>query len=158
MVCVDLGAAPGGWSQYAARRVGDAGKVVAIDLLGMPPLADVHFIEADFTTDEALAALRSALEGLSPGLVMSDMAPNISGNAAIDQPRSMLLAEYALDFASEVLPPGGDFLVKLFQGEGFTEFVADTRRRFGSVRLIKPRASRARSRETYLLARQYGIV
>jgi 23S rRNA (uridine2552-2'-O)-methyltransferase len=157
-VVVDLGAAPGGWSQYAARKTGPGGRVVAIDLLPMEPIPDVEFLEADFTADSTLESLREALGGQQVGLVMSDMAPNISGNAAIDQPRSMGLAELAIEFAAEALAPGGDFLVKLFQGEGFMEFVADARRRFERVKLVKPKASRSQSRETYLLARQYRIV
>lgn len=157
-ICVDLGAAPGGFSQYAARRVGPTGRVIAIDLLEMDPIAGVDFILADFTTAAALDALRERLQGAAVGLVISDMAPNISGNRAIDQPRSMGLVETAFDFACEVLEPGGDFLAKMFQGEGFTEFVAAARHSFRTVKLVKPKASRAGSREIYLLARQYGIV
>jgi len=157
-VVVDLGAAPGGWSQYAVRKVGPGGRVVAIDLLPMDPVPGVESITADFASDEGLEQLRAVVAERSVDLVLSDMAPNISGNAAIDQPRSMGLAELALEFAAGFLAPGGDFLVKLFQGEGFDAFVADARRRFRRVKLIKPPASRAQSRETYLLARQYRIV
>jgi len=156
--CVDLGAAPGSFSEYAARKIGPAGRIVAIDLLPMDPIEGVEILTADFTTAEAVGRLRELVGDHAVDLVMSDMAPNISGMSAVDQPRSMALAEEALDFALEVLKPKGDFLTKLFQGEGFPEFVARVRRHFGKVRLIKPRASRAESREIYLLARQYRMV
>jgi 23S rRNA (uridine2552-2'-O)-methyltransferase len=158
IVCVDLGAAPGGWSQYVARKPGPGKRVLALDLLPMDPIDGVELIQADFTTQEALDALQAWAGDRNTHLVMSDMAPNISGNNAIDQPRSMALAEEALDFAKLVLRPGGNFLVKLFQGEGFSEFVIEARRGFRSVKLIKPRASRAGSREIYLLARHYAMV
>ena len=157
MRCVDLGASPGGWSQYAARNVGPRGRVVALDLLPMAPIPGVEFLLGDFTSEATLAALREALAGEPADIVMSDMAPNISGTRAVDQPRSMALAEEALLFATEVLRPGGTFVVKLFQGEGFQEFVESARNRFGRVRLIKPKASRPESREIYLLARNYGV-
>lgn len=158
MRVVDLGAAPGSWSQLAARRVGPSGRVWAVDLLPMDPIAGVDFIRGDFTAPETLQALREALGGRDVDLVMSDMAPNISGNRAIDQPRSMALAEEALALAREVLKPGGSFIVKLFQGEGVDPFVKELRSAFGSVRLVKPQASRSESREMYVLARNYGIV
>ncbi|HET7570805.1 MAG TPA: 23S rRNA (uridine(2552)-2'-O)-methyltransferase RlmE [Gammaproteobacteria bacterium] len=156
MTVVDLGAAPGGWSQYAAERVGRGGRVFALDLLEMPPLAGVDFIRGDFREPEPLAALKAALGGRPVDLVLSDMAPNISGVAAVDQPRAMVLAELAAEFAIEWLKPGGDFLVKVFQGEGFDAFVAGMRRQFGKVMVRKPDASRPRSREVYLLARLYN--
>jgi 23S rRNA (uridine2552-2'-O)-methyltransferase len=156
MHCVDLGASPGGWSQFAARAVGPKGRVWAVDLLPMDPLPGVEFLQGDFTCADTLEKLRAAMGGPAD-LVMSDMAPNISGNRAVDQPRSMALAEEALLFAAEVLKPGGDFLVKLFQGEGFPEFVRSVRGRFESAKLIKPKASRPESREIYLLARNYGV-
>jgi 23S rRNA (uridine2552-2'-O)-methyltransferase len=156
MVCVDLGAAPGGWSQYAAREVGPSGKVWAVDLLPMEAIEGVEFLHGDFTQPEVLSELRATVpEGVD--LVMSDMAPNLSGTSAIDLPRHMALAEEALLFADEVLNRGGDFLVKLFQGEGFEEFVGKVRPKFAKTRLIKPKASRAESREIYLLARRHGM-
>lgn len=151
-VVVDLGAAPGGWSQYAARAAGRGGRVVAVDVLEMDAVEGVEVVTGDFTDPAVVAGVRERL-GAAPSLVMSDMAPNISGHKAIDQPRSIALAEEALWFAEEVLAPGGDFLVKLFQGEGFEEFVAAARRGFERHRLIKPKASRSESREIYLLAR-----
>lgn len=156
-VVVDLGASPGGWSQFAARAVGPAGRVIAQDLLPMDPIPDVEFVPGDFTAPETVARLRDLLGGRGADLVMSDMAPNISGTRAVDQPRSLGLAEEALLLAEEVLAPGGDFLVKLFQGEGFEAFVAEARARFGKARLIKPKASRPESREIYLAARRYGM-
>lgn len=155
-VVVDLGASPGGWSQFAAPIVGRRGRVIAQDLLPMDPIAHVQFVPGDFTAPETAARLRELVGGRGADLVMSDMAPNISGNRAVDQPRSLGLAEEALLLAGEVLAPGGDFLVKLFQGEGFEAFVADARARFAKVRLIKPRASRPESREIYLAARRHG--
>lgn len=157
MSCVDLGAAPGGWSQYAAKIVGAKGRVLAVDLLPMDPVPGVEFLQGDFTTADTLEKLRDAMGGQLADLVMSDMAPNISGNRAIDQPRSMGLAEEALLFATEVLKPGGSFLIKLFQGEGFQEYVKSVRGRFRTVKLVKPKASRPESREIYLLARNYGV-
>lgn len=156
-VCVDLGAAPGGWSQYASRRVGATGRVVAIDLLAMDPIDGVDFIRGDFASPQGLNTLRETLGEQRVDLVLSDMAPNISGNNAIDSPRSIALAEEALLFAEEILKPGGSFLVKLFQGEGFPEFQARVRPKFRKTKLIKPRASRPESREIYLLARQYRM-
>jgi 23S rRNA (uridine2552-2'-O)-methyltransferase len=157
MRCVDLGSSPGGWSQYAARIVGAKGRVWALDLLPMDPIPGVEFVQGDFTAPATLEKLRAAMGGGAADLVMSDMAPNISGNRAVDQPRSMGLAEEALVFATEVLKPGGAFLIKLFQGEGFQHFVHGVRGRFGTVRLIKPKASRPESREIYLLARNYAV-
>jgi 23S rRNA (uridine2552-2'-O)-methyltransferase len=156
-VCVDLGASPGSWSRYAAGIVAPGGRVIAQDLLPMDPIPGVEFVLGDFTEEATQERLLELLGGACADLVMSDMAPNISGNRAIDQPRSLLLAEEALYLAREVLRPGGCFLVKLFQGEGFEDFVAAVRRDFSSVRLIKPKASRRESREIYLLARNYAM-
>lgn len=154
-VVVDLGAAPGGWSQMAARWAGDSGTVVAMDLLEMPPLDGVTFIRGDFTEDEPLAALEQALADARADLVMSDMAPNISGMNAVDQPRAMYLAELALDFARNRLAAGGGLVVKVFQGEGFDELVKQAREDFSSVAVVKPKASRSRSREVYVVARGF---
>lgn len=157
MVCVDLGASPGSWSQYAAGIVGDSGEVIAVDLLPMDPLPGVRFIQGDFTNPATIEAIVALLGERRANLVMSDMSPNISGNRAIDQPRSMALAEEALEFAGQVLAPGGGFLVKLFQGAGIDGFTRTAGRGFGKVRRVKPRASRAQSREIYLLARDYRM-
>jgi 23S rRNA (uridine2552-2'-O)-methyltransferase len=156
-VCVDLGSAPGSWSQLAVQLVGEHGRVIAVDLLAMEPILGVEFLQADFTTPETVTTLKDMLGGIGVDLVMSDMAPNISGNRAMDQPRSVALLEEALLFATEVLKPGGDLLVKAFQGEGIDAFTRELRRRFGTVKTIKPKASRPESREIYLLARTYGM-
>ena len=156
-VCVDLGSAPGGWSQLAAKLAGPTGRVVAIDLLAMEPIPGVEFLEGDFTTPETLQALRNLVGAKPVDLVMSDMAPNISGNRAMDQPRSMALLDEALLFAREVLRPGGDFLVKAFQGEGIDAFTRELKQHFKVVKTLKPKASRPESREIYLLARSYGM-
>jgi len=152
MVVVDLGAAPGGWSQYAAKTLNGKGFVVALDILPMDALTGVTFIEGDFREPEPLAALTEAVGGRPVDLVMSDMAPNMSGIDAVDQPRQLHLAELALEFAREHLRPGGVFLAKVFQGAGFDEFLRAVRRDFEKVRMKKPPASRARSAEMYLLA------
>lgn len=151
MTIVDLGAAPGGWSQYAARKLHGKGRIIALDILEMEPLEGVEFLQGDFTEQEPLQRLLEAVSGTGIDLVMSDMAPNMSGMDAIDQPKGMYLAELALDLAEKVLKPGGHFLVKVFQGEGFDEYLRQLRERFGKVVARKPRASRARSREVYLL-------
>jgi 23S rRNA (uridine2552-2'-O)-methyltransferase len=156
-VCVDLGSAPGGWSQLAARLVGSAGRVIAIDLLPMEPIPGVEFLHGDFTAPETLQALRNLVGGKPVDLVMSDMAPNISGNRVIDQPRSLALLDEALLFAREVLRPGGDFLVKAFQGEGIDVFTRELKEHFKTVKTLKPKASRPESREIYLLARSFGM-
>jgi len=148
---VDLGAAPGSWAQVAAERAGPQGRVVALDILPMDALEGVEFIQGDFREADVLAQLEG-LVGEKVDLVLSDMAPNISGIAASDQARSMDLAELALEFACDWLEPGGVFVVKLFQGEGFDEFVRTARARFDRVRLRKPAASRKQSREVYLVA------
>jgi 23S rRNA (uridine2552-2'-O)-methyltransferase len=157
MTVVDLGAAPGGWSQYAAKVLAGKGRIVALDVLPMDELPGVEFIQADFTTDVALSALRQRLEGGKADLVLSDIAPNMSGVADVDQARVMHLAELALDFACEALKPGGSFLVKVFQGQGFQEYLRRMRGTFGEVASRKPKSSRSRSSEVYLLARNYRL-
>jgi 23S rRNA (uridine2552-2'-O)-methyltransferase len=156
--CVDLGAAPGGWSQYAARIVGGAGRIVATDILPMDSITGVDFVQGDFRDEGVLEQVLSHIGANKVDLVLSDMAPNMAGIDAVDQPRSMYLAELALEFAERVLAPGGDMLVKLFQGAGFDQIVKDARRRYGRVVTKKPKASRTRSPEIYLLARQFGMV
>ncbi|NIP18543.1 MAG: 23S rRNA (uridine(2552)-2'-O)-methyltransferase RlmE [Xanthomonadales bacterium] len=151
MCVVDLGAAPGGWSQFAAGLAGRRGRVIALDILPMEPLDGVEFIEGDFTEDEPLRALEAVLAGSRPDLVLSDMAPNMSGMGAVDQPRAMYLAELALAFAEEWLRPGGGFVAKVFQGEGFDGYLQSCRSLFTKVMVRKPGASRPRSREVYLL-------
>lgn len=157
MVCIDLGAAPGGWSQYLADRLGGRGRVIALDLLPMDTLPDVEILQGDFTESAVLDSLLARLGDAGADLVMSDMAPNISGTKAVDQPRSMYLAELALDLARRVLRPGGSFICKLFQGAGSEEFIREARRSFGRVRIMKPEASRAASSEVYLVARNYQL-
>ncbi|ERL51178.1 23S rRNA (uridine(2552)-2'-O)-methyltransferase RlmE [Halomonas huangheensis] len=152
MTVIDLGAAPGGWSQIAAERVGDNGVVIASDILEMDALAGVDFIAGDFTEEQVLEEILSVLNNRPVDLVMSDMAPNMSGMAAIDQPQAMYLVELALDLARQTLRPGGRFLAKVFQGEGFDAYLKDLRGSFQRVVTRKPDASRARSREVYLLA------
>jgi 23S rRNA (uridine2552-2'-O)-methyltransferase len=158
MRCVDLGAAPGGWSQYAARIIGGSSRIVATDMLPMDAIPGVDFVQGDFRDDGVIEQVLTAIGASKVDLVLSDMAPNMSGIDAVDQPRSMHLAELALEFADRVLAPGGDVLVKLFQGAGFDELIRDARRRFGRVATKKPKASRTRSPEIYLLARQFGMV
>ena len=157
MVCVDLGSAPGSWSQYVTEKLKGRVRIVALDVLPMDSLAHVEFIEGDFREDEVLERLERTLGDDRADLVMSDMAPNISGNKSVDQPRSMYLAELALDLCERALKPGGDFVCKLFQGEGIDAFIADARSKFGRVRVMKPDASRAGSREVYLVARNYRL-
>jgi 23S rRNA (uridine2552-2'-O)-methyltransferase len=154
---LDLGAAPGAWSQFASRIVGPGGQVIAVDILEMEPLDNVVFIHGDFLEDRILGEIEINLENARLHLVMSDMAPNMSGNRSVDQPKAMHLAELALDAARRNLKPGGSFVVKLFHGEGFDEFVKDVRQDFDNVRVRKPAASRPRSRETYLMARNYRV-
>src|SRR5271170_4547396 len=151
--CVDLGAAPGGWSQYAARIIGGASRIVATDILPMDAIPGVDFVQGDFREEVVLEQVLSALGAAKVDLVLSDMAPNMAGIDAVDQPRSVYLAELALEFADRVLAPGGDMLVKLFHGAGSDQIIRDARRRFGRVATKKPRASRSRSAEVYLLAR-----
>lgn len=150
-VVVDLGATPGGWSQVAARRVGAGGLVVAVDLLEMEPIAGVAFIQGDFREDEILARLEEKLAGRPVGLVMSDMAPNISGVPLVDQARIMHLAELGLEFCKAHLKPQGAFLVKVFQGADYEAFLHSMREVFRTVVVRKPDASRDRSAELYLL-------
>lgn len=155
MTVVDLGAAPGGWSQYAAQRVGAGGRVIALDILPLDPIPGVDVLQGDFTEAAVLQELEDRLGHRPVNLVISDMAPNMTGIAITDQARSMMLAELALEFATQHLRTGGDFLVKTFQGAGFTEFLRDLRRRFGEVLSRKPPASRSESREIYLLGRGF---
>jgi 23S rRNA (uridine2552-2'-O)-methyltransferase len=157
MVCVDLGAAPGGWSQYVSAKLSGRARIIATDLLPMDALPDVEFLQGDFREDEVFESLLEAVGEFGADLVMSDMAPNITGTKVVDQPRSMYLAELALDMARRVLKPGGNFVCKVFQGEGFDEFVRDARNSFERVRVIKPEASRSASREVYLVARNLSL-
>ncbi len=151
-VVVDLGAAPGGWSQVAKQLVGSRGEVFALDLLEMEPLPGVNFLQGDFREQMVLDRLMDLLAGRPVDLVISDMAPNTSGVLAVDQPRAMYLCELALDFARQVLRPGGTFVTKVFQGEGFDDYVRDLRASFTKVVTRKPKASRPRTREVYLVA------
>ena len=151
MTVLDLGAAPGGWSQVAGQLIGGKGTVIASDILAMDALPDVSFIEGDFREDAIYEQILAALVDQRADLVMSDMAPNMSGNSAVDQPRAMYLAELALDMAERVLEPDGLFLVKVFQGEGFEEYRKALQSRFKRVVSRKPAASRARSTEVYQL-------
>ena len=155
MRVVDLGAAPGGWSQVATRLIGSSGQVIALDLLPVDPMAHMEFIQGDFTEQSVLDKLLQVLENKEVDLVMSDMAPNISGIKAVDQPRSMYLAELALDLAQNVLCKNGSFLIKVFQGAEFDNYIRLLRSRFDKVVTRKPKASRSNSREVYLLARGY---
>lgn len=157
MTVIDLGAAPGGWCQVARPLVGTHGRVIALDILAMDPLDGVEFIHGDFTEDEPLQRLESTLGETGVDLVLSDMAPNISGMATVDQAKAMYLAELALEFSRSQLKPGGDLVVKLFQGSDFDSYVREVRSLFASVQVIKPRASRPRSREVYLLARDRQV-
>jgi 23S rRNA (uridine2552-2'-O)-methyltransferase len=172
-VCLDLGAAPGAWSQYAARKVGEKGRVIATDILPMDGLTGVEFVQGDFREEPVFNQIVALVAGgQAPGagtsnapggggfvdVVLSDMAPNMSGVDAIDQPRSMYLAELAFDMAERVLKRDGHALIKVFQGAGFQELIAASRRRFARVKVWKPEASRARSPELYLLAKGFGLV
>lgn len=157
MVCVDLGSSPGSWSQYVTEKLRGKARIVAVDLLPMDFLPDVEFIQGDFRDDEIFEQLLQAVGKDGADLVISDIAPNITGTKAVDQPRSMYLVELALDMARRVLKPRGSFVCKVFQGEGFDEFVRDVRNSFERVRVIKPRASRAGSREVYLVARNFSL-
>jgi 23S rRNA (uridine2552-2'-O)-methyltransferase len=152
MVVVDLGAAPGGWSQWVRQALGDSGRVIALDILEMPGLAGVEFLHGDFREDAVLSALEAALDGKKVDLVLSDMAPNKSGVDAVDLPRAMHLAELAMDFADHHLRTGGALLIKLFQGVGFDDYVRELRRHYAKVAIRKPAASRKRSPEVYALA------
>jgi 23S rRNA (uridine2552-2'-O)-methyltransferase len=156
--CVDLGAAPGGWSQYAARIVGGKGRIVATDILPMDDIGGVEFVQGDFREEAVLNEVLRAVGADKVDLVLSDMAPNMAGIDAVDQPRSMYLAELAMEFAERILAPGGDLLVKLFQGAGFDDYIRAARGKYGRVIMKKPKASRTRSSEVYLLARKFGMV
>ena len=158
MVVVDLGAAPGGWSQVAAAKTGTGGRVIAVDLLPMGSLRNVTFLQGDFRDEAVAQALERELAGRPIDLVLSDMSPNISGIALSDQARAMHLAELALEFAVKHLKPGGSLLVKVFQGSGFQEFLREMRSRFMHVMTRKPEASRGRSNELYLLGKERKAV
>ncbi|MCG6969973.1 MAG: 23S rRNA (uridine(2552)-2'-O)-methyltransferase RlmE [Gammaproteobacteria bacterium] len=152
---IDLGAAPGGWSQVATELVGKQGRVIALDILPLDPIAGVECLQGDFTEQMVFDQLLNTLGDDKVGLVLSDMAPNISGIRAVDQPRSVYLAELALDLAQKVLVNQGDLLIKVFQGEGFDELLAQIRALFAKVNIRKPQASRSRSREVYILAKGF---
>jgi 23S rRNA (uridine2552-2'-O)-methyltransferase len=157
MTVVDLGAAPGGWSQFAVEQVGAAGRVIACDLLQMDPIAGVDFLQGDFRDEGVLHAILERVGSEKIGLVMSDMAPNMSGNLGADQPRAMYLVELALEMCRDVLAKNGSFVVKVFQGEGFDQYVRDVRELFTSVKIRKPDSSRARSREVYIVASGFKL-
>ena len=157
MVVVDLGAAPGGWSEYVTRLIGNKGKVFALDILPMRPIRGAEFIQGDFTVDEVIEELHSRLGGQKVDLVLSDMAPNLSGIKDVDQMRSQELAKQAFDFSLKVLKPKGNFLVKLFHGADFDDFLQMLRKNFKDVKIIKPEASRSRSSEVFLLARKGAV-
>jgi 23S rRNA (uridine2552-2'-O)-methyltransferase len=157
-VCLDLGAAPGAWSQYAVRRVGAKGRVVASDILPMDGITGVEFVQGDFREEPVFNQIVALLPAGEVDVVLSDMAPNLSGMDAIDAPRSMHLVELAVDIAERVLKRDGCALIKVFQGAGFQELVASVRRKFDKVKLCKPEASRSRSPELYLLAKGYRLV
>lgn len=152
MTVVDLGAAPGGWSQYVVQQLGNKGRIIACDLLPMDPIVGVDFLQGDFRDELVLKALLDRVGDNKVQVVMSDMAPNMSGTPAVDIPRSMYLVELALDMCRDVLAPGGSFIVKVFQGEGFDEYLGQIRSLFTKVKVRKPGASRSRSREVYIVA------
>jgi 23S rRNA (uridine2552-2'-O)-methyltransferase len=158
MICIDLGSAPGSWSQYVTEKLQGRVRIIALDLLPMDALPSVEFIQGDFREDAVLERIQASLADEKADLVMSDMAPNISGNKAVDQPRSMYLVEIALNLATRVLKPRGDFVCKLFQGAGSEELIVAARQQFERVKIIKPKASRPGSREVYLVARNYQLV
>jgi 23S rRNA (uridine2552-2'-O)-methyltransferase len=155
MLVVDLGSAPGGWSQVAARFVGEKGRIVATDILAMDPLPQVEFVQGDFTAEAVLDEVLGLLQGYKPDLILCDIAPNISGVDSADQASSMYLVELALDFVRRALKPQGDFVVKVFQGAGSDAYLKDVRGSFEKVLVRKPAASRSRSREVYLVARGF---
>ncbi|EDQ00506.1 23S rRNA methyltransferase [Shewanella benthica] len=157
MTVVDLGAAPGGWSQVAVKLVGDRGKVIACDILAMDPIVGVDFLQGDFREEKVLDALLTRVGDGKVDVVLSDMAPNMSGSGGIDQPRAMYLVELALDMCHQVMAPNGCFAVKVFQGEGFEEYMKSVRAAFKKVKTRKPDSSRARSREVYLVATGYKL-
>lgn len=157
LTIVDLGAAPGGWTQYVAEKLQGQGTIIALDILPMAPLPGVQIIEGDFQDDKVLADLQKLIPDSGVDLVLSDMAPNMSGNAAVDIPRAIGLVELAFDFSLKMLNPGGNLLMKIFHGTGFDDMVKLARNQFERVVIRKPSASRARSRETYLLAKGYNV-
>lgn len=152
---VDLGAAPGGWSEYVRKIAGKNDKVIALDLLEIEPIAGVDFIQGDFREDEVLQKLYKVLDDEPVHLLLSDMAPNMSGNKEVDQPRAIYLGELALDAAQSILVKGGTFLIKMFQGAGFDAYHNQVKQQFSSVVIRKPKASRARSNEVYILAKGF---
>lgn len=153
MCVVDLGAAPGGWSQWTTHKVGSKGEVFALDILPVEPFAGVTFIQGDFREDDVYESLLSALAGRDVDVVMSDMAPNMSGNKGVDIPRAMYLVDLCVELADQVLKPNGDLLMKVFQGEGYDQLLMTLRSKYQKVITRKPDSSRARSKEIYLLAR-----
>lgn len=155
MSVVDLGAAPGGWSQVTSRLIGGQGRLIASDILEMDSIPDVHFIQGDFTEDAVLAEILEAVGNSQVDLVISDMAPNMSGTPEVDMPKAMFLCELALDLAERILKPGGNFVIKIFQGEGFDVYLKDARKKFDKIQMIKPDSSRGSSREQYMLAWGY---
>jgi 23S rRNA (uridine2552-2'-O)-methyltransferase len=157
MVCVDLGSAPGSWSQYVTQKLKGRARIVAVDILPMDSLPDVEFVLGDFREDDVFEQLLQAVGEGGVDLVMSDIAPNITGTRVVDQPRSMYLVELALDMARRVLKPGGNFVCKVFQGAGFDEYLRDVRNSFERVKVMKPKASRPGSREVYLVARNFSL-
>ena len=157
MVCVDLGSAPGSWSQYVTRTLKGRARIVAVDILPMDSLPDVEFVLGDFREDDVFEQLLQAVGEGGVDLVMSDIAPNITGTKVVDQPRSMYLVELALDMARRVLKPRGNFVCKVFQGAGFDEYLRDVRNSFERVKVMKPKASRPGSREVYLVARNFSL-
>ncbi|KAE9643166.1 23S rRNA (uridine(2552)-2'-O)-methyltransferase RlmE [Pseudomonas sp. PB106] len=155
MSVVDLGAAPGGWSQVTSRLIGGQGRLIASDILEMDSIPDVTFIQGDFTEDAVLAEILEAVGNSQVDLVISDMAPNMSGTPEVDMPKAMFLCELALDLAERILKPGGNFVIKIFQGEGFDVYLKDARKKFDKIQMIKPDSSRGSSREQYMLAWGY---
>jgi len=155
MLVIDLGSAPGGWSQVASELVGDHGKLIASDILPMDPLPGVDFIQGDFTEEAVFDQIMAAIGGQPVDVVISDMAPNLSGISSVDQAASIYLIELALDMANQVLKPKGSFVAKAFQGEGYDAFVTQVREQFDSVVIRKPDSSRARSREVYVVGRGF---
>lgn len=152
---LDLGSAPGGWSQVVAQKLNGNGVIIASDILPMDNIADVTFVQGDFTEDAVFEQIMAAVDGRPVDLVISDMAPNMSGMSSIDQPGAMYLVELALDMARQTLKPNGSFVAKVFQGEGFDEYLADVRQSFSKVLIRKPKASRARSREVYIVGKGF---
>ncbi|GAA0340675.1 23S rRNA (uridine(2552)-2'-O)-methyltransferase RlmE [Morganella psychrotolerans] len=157
MTIVDLGAAPGGWSQYAVNHIGQSGRVIACDLLPMDPIVGVDFLQGDFRDENVLNALLGRVGDKKVQVVMSDMAPNMSGTPAVDIPRAMYLVELALDMCRSALAPGGSLIIKVFQGDGFDQYLRDVRSLFTKVKVRKPDASRARSREVYIVATGWKV-